>query len=118
MATDGDQPRRRRLGIMGGVAFDPELASIGVFLMLGPVFTPNLTLRPSVELAIGEVTTLIALHVDALYSIAESRGSPGPGGARRGCQVRAVTPTAGWKLVEAAHWPLCLATTASVNAVP
>lgn len=64
------QVQRYRLGIMGGVAFDPELVSIGVFSMLGPVFTPNLTLRPGVELAVGEVTTLIAIHVDALYSIA------------------------------------------------
>ncbi len=64
------QVQRYRLGIMGGVTFDPELVSVSVFSMLGPVFTPNLTLRPSAELAVGEVTTLVALHVDALYSIA------------------------------------------------
>ena len=71
------QVRRYRLGVIGGVALDPEMVSVGGHSMLGPLFTANLAFRPSVELAVGEVTTLLAIHVDALYTI-------GGGALRRG----------------------------------
>lgn len=61
--------KRYRVGIVGGVAFNPELISVGAHATFGPIFSPNVNFRPNVELAVGEVTTLIALNLDAIYTL-------------------------------------------------
>ena len=63
------QVRRYRVGVAGGVALDPELISMGAHATLGPFFNRNVAFRPNLELAIGEVTTLLVLHLDVLYTI-------------------------------------------------
>jgi len=63
------QVRRFRVGVRGGTALDPELISIGAHATLGPFFDPNVSFRPNVELAFGEVTTLLALNLEGIYRL-------------------------------------------------
>ena len=63
------QARRYRAGITGGAALDPEMISIDGFVTFAPVFQRNVSVRPNLELAFGEVTTLIGLHFDVLYTL-------------------------------------------------
>ena len=75
-----DAVRRFGIGIQGGVALDPELLDIGVHATFGPIFTPAVAFRPGVELALGEVTTMLGINLDVLYvlpgSTADSRWRP------------------------------------------
>jgi hypothetical protein len=61
--------RRFGIGFETGVALDPELVSVGAHGTLGPIFHPNVSFRPAVELALGELTTLFAMHFDVIYVI-------------------------------------------------
>lgn len=76
--------RRFRIGVSGGVAFDPELINFGGHAAFGPVFTPALEVRPGVEFGLGEVTTLFGINVDVLYRLpggtADTRWVPYLGG--------------------------------------
>jgi hypothetical protein len=66
--------RRFRLGVEAGVGLDPELLMFGGHGAFGPVFHPNVEVRPGVEFGLGEVTTLFGINVDVLYLL--------PGAAR------------------------------------
>ena len=66
--------RRFRIGVSGGVGLDPELIMFGVHGAFGPFFNRNLEVRPGVEFGLGEVTTLLGMNVDVLYTL--------PGAAR------------------------------------
>jgi hypothetical protein len=66
--------RRFRIGVAGGVGLDPELIMFGAHGAFGPVFTPNLDVRPGIEFGVGEVTTLFGINLDVLYTL------PGAGG--------------------------------------
>lgn len=72
--------RRFRIGVTGGVAFDPELIDFGAHGAFGPIFTPGLEFRPGVEFGLGEVTTLFGINLEALYMLpgvtAETRWMP------------------------------------------
>jgi hypothetical protein len=73
------QARRYRAGVSGGAAIDPELITVDAFATFGPAFVPNVSVRPNVELAFGELTTLIGLHFDVIYALpglARSRWAP------------------------------------------
>ena len=61
--------RRYGLGVRAGAALDPELLLVGVHANLGSVFTRNVSLRPNVEFAFGEVTNLFAINLEALYRL-------------------------------------------------
>ena len=61
------QARRFHIGLTGGVALDPELISVNGFATYTPFRQRGILVRPNVELAFGELTTLIGLHVDGLY---------------------------------------------------
>jgi len=63
------QVRRWKLGIRGGVALDPELISFGVQSRIGPIFSRNLTFRPSAEFSWGEVTDMIGINLDVAYRL-------------------------------------------------
>ena len=63
------QARRYRAGVQGGIALDPELITLDGFATFGPFFSRNLNVRPNVEFAFGELTTLIGIHFDALYTL-------------------------------------------------
>jgi hypothetical protein len=60
--------RRYRLGVHGGVGLDPELVDVGVHGMIGPIFRPAVAFRPGLEIGLGEVTTLLAINLDVLYT--------------------------------------------------
>ena len=61
--------RRFRVGVQGGVGLDPELVDVGAHAAFGPLFTPNVEFRPGVEIGVGEVTTLLAINLDVLYTM-------------------------------------------------
>jgi hypothetical protein len=61
--------RRFRIGVTGGVALDPELIDVGAHGAFGPIFTPNIELRPGIEFGFGEVTTLFGINVDVIYTL-------------------------------------------------
>jgi hypothetical protein len=61
--------KRYRVGVEAGVALDPQLISVGAHATFSPVFNRNVSFRPNLELAAGEVTTLIALNLDVLYAL-------------------------------------------------
>lgn len=42
---------------------------MGVHATFGPFFSDNIAFRPNVELGLGEVTTILAIHLDVLYTI-------------------------------------------------
>jgi hypothetical protein len=69
------QARRFRIGLDAGVALDPELISVNAFSTFTPFPQRGLMVRPNVELAFGEVTTLIGLHVEGLYMLPGLRRS-------------------------------------------
>ena len=63
------QARRWHLGLTGGIALDPEMISLNTFATLQPFSSRSLSIRPNFELAFGEVTTLLGLHLDVLYAL-------------------------------------------------
>jgi hypothetical protein len=69
------QARRFRIGLDAGVALDPELISINAFTTFTPFLQRGIMVRPNVELAFGEVTTLIGLNVEGLYMLPGLRRS-------------------------------------------
>jgi hypothetical protein len=63
------QARRFQVGVRAGVALDPELIMIGTQAQVGPFFSRDVFLRPSVEFAFGEVTALFGLNLEAIYRL-------------------------------------------------
>lgn len=61
--------RKYRVGVRTGVGLDPEVILAGVHAEVGPFFHPDVALRPNVEFAFGEVTTLFALNLEAIYRL-------------------------------------------------
>jgi hypothetical protein len=61
--------RRFRIGVHGGVGLDPEIIDVGVHGAFGPVFSPNVQVRPGLEIGVGEVTTILAVNIDVLYNM-------------------------------------------------
>ena len=62
------------IGVQGGVGLDPEIINFGAHATFGPLFRPNVQVRPGIEFGLGEVTTLFGINVDVLYTL--------PGAAR------------------------------------
>ena len=69
------QARRFRIGLDAGVALDPELISINAFSTFTPFVQRGILVRPNVELAFGEVTTLIGINIEGLYMLPGLRRS-------------------------------------------
>ena len=63
------EARRLRLGVRGGVALDPDLIVMGVQAQLGPIFKSNVSFRPSVEFAYGEVTAMFGFNGEFIYRL-------------------------------------------------
>lgn len=61
--------RRFGGGVVGGVGLDPELIMFGAHGTFEPVFHPAVRFRPGIELGAGEVTTLLAINLDVLYTL-------------------------------------------------
>jgi hypothetical protein len=60
--------RRFNLGVQGGAGLDPEILDVGVHVMFGPVFTDELTFRPVFEIGAGELTTILGINLDVIYT--------------------------------------------------
>ena len=69
-----DAVRRFGGGVVAGVGLDPELIMFGAHGTFEPVFHPAVRFRPGLEIGAGEVTTLLAINLDVLYTL--------PGSAR------------------------------------
>ncbi len=63
------QVRRFRGGVRAGVGLDPELVLLGAQATLGPFFHRDVFFRPNLELGFGEVTTMGALNLEAVYRL-------------------------------------------------
>jgi hypothetical protein len=60
--------RRFSIGVQGGVGLDPEIIDVGVHAAFGPLFTRNLSVRPVFEIGVGEVTTVLGINLDVIYT--------------------------------------------------
>ena len=60
---------RFRIGVSGGVAVDPELINIGAHAAFAPVFHRAVEFRPGLEIGVGELTTLLGINLDVLYTL-------------------------------------------------
>ena len=67
------EARRFGVGVVGGVGLDPELIDVGAHATFGPVFKPDLLFRPGLEIGAGEVTTMLGINLDFVYSFRGDR---------------------------------------------
>jgi hypothetical protein len=65
----GRQAKRFRAGVRAGTTLDPETFLIGAHIQLGPIFNPDIYLRPNIEIAFGEVTSMVGLNLEAIYRL-------------------------------------------------
>src|SRR4051812_38084180 len=70
-----DTVRRFGIGVDAGVGLDPEIVMFGGHGTFGRVFSRAVSFRPGVEFGIGEVTTLMNINLDVLYSLPGSTRS-------------------------------------------
>ena len=78
-----DAVRRFRIGVSGGAGLDPELIVVGAHGSFGPLFRRGIEFRPGVELGIGELTTMLGIDLNVLYTFpatAQTRWRPYIGG--------------------------------------
>jgi hypothetical protein len=61
--------KKYKFGFQGGINLDPETIDIGVNARFGPFFTKNLSFRPSVDFAWGEVTRMFGINADVIYNL-------------------------------------------------
>ena len=66
--------KRFRIGVSGGVAFDPELIDLRAHGTFAPIFHPQVEFRPGIEIGLGEITTLAGLNLDVLYTLPGATG--------------------------------------------
>ena len=64
-----DFVERFRIGVEGGVGFDPELIVFGAHGAFAPIFHPRVEFRPGIDFGIGEVTTTFGINLDVLYRV-------------------------------------------------
>jgi hypothetical protein len=62
------QLRRYNAGIVGGVSVEPELIIVGGHVTFERVFRRSISFRPGLQLGFGEVSTLLSLEGDVLYT--------------------------------------------------
>ena len=76
--------RRFRIGVTGGAGLDPELIVVGAHGSFGPLFRRGIEFRPGVELGIGELTSMLGIDLNVLYTFpgatAQTRWRPYIGG--------------------------------------
>ena len=61
--------RRFQVGARTGLALDPELVLAGVHAQFATGLNRNVIFRPNLEFAFGELTTLFAINMEALYRL-------------------------------------------------
>ena len=57
------------IGVQGGVGLDPELIMFGAHGTFAPIFHRDVSFRPGVEFGVGEITTLLGINLDVLYTL-------------------------------------------------
>ena len=67
--------RRFRLGVEGGVGVDPEVILFGAHAAFGPIFRRGFDFRPGIEFGLGEVTTVLGINLEVLYTLPGSVGA-------------------------------------------
>jgi hypothetical protein len=72
-----DVVRRFRIGVDGGVGLDPELVMFGAHGNFGPIFRPGVDFRPGIEIGLGEITTLLAINFDVVYTFSGTSSQTG-----------------------------------------
>lgn len=68
------QLRRYNAGVVAGVSVQPELIMIGGHATFERIFRRQVSVRPSLQLGFGELTTLLAFDLDVLYAFPGSTG--------------------------------------------
>lgn len=63
------QARRFRTGVRAGAGLDPEILTVGVHAAMGPFFNDDIWFRPNAEFGFGEVTTMFAINLEAIYRL-------------------------------------------------
>jgi hypothetical protein len=66
---------RFRVGLQGGVGLHPELVNVGIYAHIGRIVTERLSFRPSLEIGVGEITTLLNVNLDVLYALKQETDS-------------------------------------------
>ena len=71
------QIKRFGLGLDGGVGLDPEVILVGINARFGPIFSKDVTFRPSADFGFGEVTKMFQINLDVAYRLPiTARNSP------------------------------------------
>jgi len=63
------QVRRFQVGVRTGLALDPELVLLGAHAQISTGLSENVIFRPNIEFAFGELSTLFAVNLEALYRL-------------------------------------------------
>ena len=63
------QAKRYHFGASLGMAMDPELLSLNGFATFSPFSQRGILFRPNLEIAFGEITSLIGVHLDLVYAL-------------------------------------------------
>ena len=62
------QLRRYNVGVVGGVSVQPEMIVVGGHATFERVFRRSISFRPGLQLGFGEVSTVLMLDGDVLYT--------------------------------------------------
>lgn len=78
------QVRRYNVGVRAGLALDPELILVGVHAQVASGFNRSIIIRPNIDFAWGELTTMFAFNLEGIYRFSrQGRWTPyvgaGPG---------------------------------------
>lgn len=71
------EARKFGFGVVGGVGLDPEIIDVGAHATFGPVFKRDLLFRPGVEVGVGEITTVLSINLDFVYTFTGDREQSG-----------------------------------------
>ena len=64
-------------GVVGGVGLDPELIDVGAHATFGPLFKRDLVFRPGLEVGVGEITTVLNINLDFIYTFTDEKEPSG-----------------------------------------
>lgn len=67
--------KKFNIGVIGGIAVDPELITVGAFGNFSPIFSSDVAFRPGLYLSFGEVTTEFGIDLDFTYAIQSTAGA-------------------------------------------
>jgi len=67
--------KKFNIGVIGGVAVDPEMITLGAFGNFSPIFSKDVAFRPGLYLSFGELTTEFGIDLDFTYTVESSATS-------------------------------------------